>query len=520
MNLVTEPWIPVLLTNGEARLASLSDVFQEGDRYADLAVRPHERIALLRFLICVAQASLNGPGDIDEWDDAPSRLPGAAAFYLENHASAFDLFDPRRPFLQVAALTSSGTPTPVTKLDFALATGNASTLFDHAAIQSGGRSFPAARLAVMLLTYLNFSPGGRIAELEWGGLKTMGKGSSDDAPCVRASMYHTFVRRANLRGSICANTLTKTKVDSFYPGAGWGRPVWEQMPSSLSDRIAITNATESYLGRLVPLPRLVLLSRDCETMLLGNGFKYLTYPSGPREPSATAIVVKEDRRLLGASGKEIWRELPALIAKRHGDDVGGAMALQDMPDDQDVDVCVGALVRKQADPVDAIEAVLHVPAAMRSDAGRATYEKEVLHAEQIAGRLFAAVSTYYRALGDDWDRKASLKKQLRQRANQHFWTPVEKSRDLLITHVESVGTGSVEATRKVWRAAVHRSAREAYELTCGQESARQLRAFAMGWNRLFAASFETPPPGGTSGEDSPGEDSPGEDSPELDNQEV
>lgn len=60
MNLVTEPWIPVVGIDGGHRLASLEQVFAEGRQFADLAVRPHERIALMRLLICIAQAALDG----------------------------------------------------------------------------------------------------------------------------------------------------------------------------------------------------------------------------------------------------------------------------------------------------------------------------------------------------------------------------------------------------------------------------------------------------------------------------
>ncbi len=61
MNLGFDLWIPVTYRDGTNRLISLADVFREGDRIADLAVRPHERIALMRLLVCVAQASLGRP---------------------------------------------------------------------------------------------------------------------------------------------------------------------------------------------------------------------------------------------------------------------------------------------------------------------------------------------------------------------------------------------------------------------------------------------------------------------------
>jgi CRISPR system Cascade subunit CasA len=231
-------------------------------------------------------------------------------------------------------------------------------------------------------------------------------------------------------------------------------------------------------------------------MCLGNGFKYDAYPSGPREPSATAVLFKEKRRLLGAGNREVWRELPSLIAERHGDDLGGALPLRNIRAEVDVDIYVAAVLRKQADIMDVAESVFHLPAGMRAEPAMATYRKGVVYTERIAGRLYGAVSTYYRNLGDDWDkrlqreadprRRAALRAQLMSRTTQQYWTSVEKLRPLLIAHVEALGTARFEQTGEVFRREVHRGARDSYELTCGRDNGREIRAFALGWARLFA----------------------------------
>ena len=58
MNLTTDPWIPVSWLDGSHGLASLREAFERGHEIRDLNVRPHERISLIRLLICVAQAAL------------------------------------------------------------------------------------------------------------------------------------------------------------------------------------------------------------------------------------------------------------------------------------------------------------------------------------------------------------------------------------------------------------------------------------------------------------------------------
>ena len=63
MNLTTDSWIPVVWNVGKPGTVSLREAFERGHEIQDLAVRPHERIALMRLLICIAQAALDGPAD-------------------------------------------------------------------------------------------------------------------------------------------------------------------------------------------------------------------------------------------------------------------------------------------------------------------------------------------------------------------------------------------------------------------------------------------------------------------------
>ncbi len=150
MNVAFDKWIPVVTTDGEPLLASLVEVMTEGHRFADLSVRPHERVSLMRLFICVAHAALDGPKDYDEWCAVPDRLPTAAGEYLEKWKDSFELFHPEKPWLQVAALSrgpqqKTDNPeewTPVSKLGFFLATGANTTLFDHEGAKNDNRHIP------------------------------------------------------------------------------------------------------------------------------------------------------------------------------------------------------------------------------------------------------------------------------------------------------------------------------------------------------------------------------------------
>jgi len=154
MNVAFDQWIPVVDTTGTRTLASLHDVLVQGEKFVDLAVRPHERVSLMRFFLCVAHAALNGPKNYDEWRVVPKRLPEAVKKYLTDWKDSFELFHKEKPWLQVASLKGiekegedSGKTSSVALLDFELATGNTSTLHDHGG-QKVSRQIEPERIAL------------------------------------------------------------------------------------------------------------------------------------------------------------------------------------------------------------------------------------------------------------------------------------------------------------------------------------------------------------------------------------
>jgi len=78
MNLSTDSWIPIVWTEGKSGIVSLREAFERGDEIQDLAFRPHERIALMRLLICIAQAAPDGPANYDDWKDCRLKIAPAA----------------------------------------------------------------------------------------------------------------------------------------------------------------------------------------------------------------------------------------------------------------------------------------------------------------------------------------------------------------------------------------------------------------------------------------------------------
>lgn len=492
MNLSTEPWIPIVWADGQSGTVSLREAFERGEEIRDLAVRPHERVALMRLLLCIAQAALDGPADKDAWKTCRVNIAPAALDYLKRWHNSFELLGNGPRFLQVEGLkkTDGGDDdegNSVSKLDLALATGNNSTLFDN----GGGseRKFSPAQLALMLLTFQCFSPGGRIGVAKWSDDSTPGNGSSKHAPCIVGSMLHAVLRGDNLLDTIHRNLMTKEQVARFYGPDSWGKPVWEAMPTQLSDETAIHNAAQTYLGRLVPMSRCIRLSDDCQSLILANG---LDYPEW-REPTATIVTRtikgKPTRVPLPASvEKAVWRELHALtVLAVDKNSNGGPAALANIVDGAAFDLWVGGLPTDRAKLIDTVESVFHVPAAMLHEQSQHVYEAGVGWAEKTASRLTQAISTYHRELGDDLDRAelGDRRQQIQNKATAQFWTDIEQSVPQLLdvaAHPEKLGNNEWHKTD--WGRAVWRAARAAYEHACPHDTPRQMRAYALGLNTL------------------------------------
>ena len=277
MNIAFDPWIPVITTVGERHLASLCSVLTEGDKYADLAVRPHERVSLMRLFLCVAHAALDGPKDFSEWEQVPKWLPEAVEQYLTEWRGSFDLFHSTKPWLQVHELKGvkeGSEASPVALLDFELSTGNNSTLLDHFGTKKE-RQVDPARIALTLLAFQNFSSGGGSPIAKWNSTKTSQVGNPD-APCLSQSMVHCFLRGKSLMETIHLNMPDFEAVERSYKGVVFhkadkkkgehaysefmavkiGRPVWESFPQSpdpCSDEAL--NATRTYLqGNRIKIP--------------------------------------------------------------------------------------------------------------------------------------------------------------------------------------------------------------------------------------------------------------------------
>ncbi|MBM4431644.1 MAG: type I-E CRISPR-associated protein Cse1/CasA, partial [Chloroflexi bacterium] len=89
MNLVADKWIPVVTPDGDPARVGMAELYERAHEIRDLACTPPQRIALMRLLICITQAALDGPEDEQSWSQDRDRIGAASQEYLKRWQEAF-----------------------------------------------------------------------------------------------------------------------------------------------------------------------------------------------------------------------------------------------------------------------------------------------------------------------------------------------------------------------------------------------------------------------------------------------
>lgn len=456
-NLVENPWIPVRYLDGRNALVSLETAFRECADIADLDCAPHERISLMRLLVCITQAELGAPDTPDDWDGFGDDLESRAPAYLRRAdiSPHFNLFGDGPRFLQ-GAVDESAEPYLASQMVFHFATGNSPTHLDH----GGGteRVFSEAFLARTILIYQLFFVGGSMAS------KIKGNG-----PALK--ILHTLLRGSNLKETVILNCIDSDTLASA--GISFGRPVWEDGSQGAN--------CASLLGRLVPFQCRLKLLPDMVHTWLEDGLSYPDYPAA-REPSATIISKKDERFLLRADlARGIWKDLHLVVQTRAIESQQQSAPLTIRSHAQrievdSVDVLLAELYKaKDAKIIDVAESLFSLPRSMFTEAGRARYEAGVLFAEGRSNQLYGAVKQYGSSLKNESPPTDEAKK--------HFWHALDQQSGTLLEMIRTpatMGGLSFGEGADPWTLAVRRAARDAYNSVCPRQTPRQLQAYAAG----------------------------------------
>jgi CRISPR system Cascade subunit CasA len=501
-NLVDEPWLPVTLEEDFPRRAdrgplprvSLREAFEHGDKIVDLRCYAHERIALMRLLICIAQRALNGPADEEGWKSCRGRVAHQAVAYLEEQRDCFNLFGDGPRFLQAK---DDRERTVFSTQKFRFIDEEGTTLFD-AHVQPGSH-LSSKELAIGLVTFQSFAAGGRVE----GSAKSLPAGL-----CREASALHAFLLGDNLLESIWLNLVPKNQIAESRDMV-FGEVSWH----------AGREGANSYLYRLAPIARHLWLIEDGASVEGRGGWDgFLTFEKhGTRELTASVRTVNQTRQrdrsgveeLVSATAgggvpKAAWRELHALAVLRSAKHRGGPVALQHCGTLQaagsrtELHLWCGALVGggkgRAAGVGDIIESTFRLPIQFLEDADIAlgddprkclgpnlTYRKGVGYADEWAGRLQKAVYTYHAKLAD-----TERGKKARTQAAMRYWTALEQRAEAVLLHDVAIQSDKYDSNEKHWMAKtpwgreVWHAVHDAYEFTCPHSTPRQLRAYAAG----------------------------------------
>lgn len=481
-NILDYKFIPVRYIkhsgNKNPFLVSLTDAFIRCEEIADLDCAPHERIALLRLLICIAHAALGAPKSPDHWDDFGEDLEEKITAYLKRPEISphFNLLGDGARFLQEDVPTN-GEVTPLSKLTPYLATGNNPTSSDHFGI-SPHRKFTPAQTILALLAFQNFYP-------------LYGAGYKGRGPCADGNAIHTFLHGKNLKAILLLNLLDHQTIQEFAPN-GIGKPIWE----CKSDE-ELEASTRTYLGRLVPRHRSLKLTDDL------SGFYHrkesLLYSSWEpyREPTSTGILNhKKERRLLSARlDRGIWRDLHSIIALKKNiqtEDVEVAPILRSHMLAFDAGECTlwtGALITDfKAKILDTVESTFTINHQMFSVHGYMTYLSGLNLAEIISTKLYGAIRVYWSALKHETPPT--------KEGQKHYWNCLDQDHRILIQLAGNPESPPGKAdfgqagAEDEWTKLVRGAAKRAYEAVCPRTTPRQLKAYAAGLSTLNRALFQ------------------------------
>ena len=486
-NLIDEPWIPVLMQDGRNKMVSLGEVFADEDgQIADLALNPYERVAVFRLLLCIAQAALGPERLKDEaaWLASRSAIGPVATDYLKKWHDRFFLYGVHA-FLQPddVATVRVDALTPCDKLVFHLASGNNSTLFDHAANGAGNRVLPDEMLALGLLTYQNFSAGGGSPQCIWDGIKTPFRGVRS-APCYEQSMLFSVLYGKNLLESLWFNMLTYNIVRNSL-ALSWGQPVWEL--DTLS-RTCTSGLAHTYLGILVPLSRVIKLYPETSRCAIGEGVAYPCLPDW-REPMASLkLNRKGEPSYVSADPTRMpWRELVSILAVHNAGGHKAALALRhldSMQDEKEFTLWTGGLCweRGQAKQIDTVEWKARLSVSLLEESAMQKYENAIECADKQRACLYFATSEYAQKM-----KSALEEKRVKTEQIEPYSIPAERIYwDILAKPENQKQVLSVDSPTYMddWKTATRKAAEEAYCRACPAVTARQMEAYAQGFSKL------------------------------------
>ncbi len=310
-NLVSQPWISVA---GKG-LVSLADVFIDSGITA-LGGNPIQKIAVTKLLLAIAQTAWTPQGDTDWKKTGASGMSKKILAYLTRNKNLFWLYG-EKPFLQMPAIKKAAVQNyGAVQVD--KSTGNTTVLTQSQA----EHRLTDAEKALLVVQLMGFALGGKKTENSvvlspnyTGKSNAKGKPSTGKPGTSLGFMgfLHSFLSGRSLQETLWFNLLTEENMqDLKYFSEGLGTAPWEKMPRGEDCRTARA-LKKSYMGRLIPLSRFVLLAD--EGLHYSEGIAHPGYAEGMADPSvAVDFTLPKVKTLWADPEKRPWRQLTALLS--------------------------------------------------------------------------------------------------------------------------------------------------------------------------------------------------------------
>ncbi|MFA6937665.1 MAG: type I-E CRISPR-associated protein Cse1/CasA [Treponema sp.] len=325
-NLIDEQWIPVAGVGN----VSLKQIFSDSSLTA-LGGNPVQKISVFKLLLAIAQSACT-PKDEAEWEELGCEgMKKKVLAYLEHYHDCFFLYG-EKPFLQMpeiekAAKTSFGS------LQMQVATGNTSVVTQ---IQAE-KKLSDAEKAMLVLNLMGFALGGKKVDnsvvLTAGYTqKSNAKGkpaTGKPGPAVGfMGLLHSFFFYKNIIQSVYNNLFTEEQIMKIkiYSG-GVGTAPWICMPKGEDDDIA-KKLKQTYMGRLVPVNRFVLLAED--GVHYSEGIFYPGYAENVVDASVSVdFAAKPKPKVLWVDPeRKPWRQITSLLSFLNSEQSSGFVCYQ------------------------------------------------------------------------------------------------------------------------------------------------------------------------------------------------
>jgi CRISPR system Cascade subunit CasA len=302
-NLVTMPWIPVLLENGRQAEVSLVELLKTWKSLPAIqAENPPTTLAIYRFLLAILHWVYQGPKNIDDWEDIQLDNGQQAITTLQAQAEYFDLLHPDRPFMQDRALTIDKA-VPI----YAIHRMSTSTVFSHEHEFSGySISLPEAARMLVRLQFVDIT-----SLRAFYPTITKGNRSAVNTPTINGAAV--LVQGKNLRETLLFN-LVQLPESSSEPDL----PAWETGYAGLPQK-TVPAGYISYSA--YPWRRLNLFFNgdSAEPMLhkradqiaitMGNSF-----PDGVSiQQWESSLAFREDRPVRLSLERQFWRDAHSFL---------------------------------------------------------------------------------------------------------------------------------------------------------------------------------------------------------------